>query len=315
MLTLVTGATGFLGRRVVQELLGRRHEVRCLVHVPGRERLFDHRLVEVHYGNVLEPESLAAAFYDVEAVVHLVAIIRPTRRLTFDLVNRLGTANVVAAARDAGVRDFQHVSAIGAGSDRSYPFLFSKWQAEREVINSGLPYTIIRPSLLFGEGDEFLTALAALIRVFPLVPVLGAGSNRLQPVAADDIARCIGMSVGRQDLKGRVLALGGPQRLSYNEVLTEVALAMDKRRKKVHLPVAPAYVAAAILQRLVAKAPITTDQIRMLGIRNVAEADGVERAFGFTPRRLRGNIDFVNSVGFMDGLGMVLGFPPSRPVP
>ena len=145
MLVMVTGATGFLGRRVVRELLERHHRVRCLVHVPGRERIFDHRDVEVHYGNVLDNDSLSQAMYDVESVVHLVAIIREGRRATFDLVNRQGAANVVAAAKAAGVREFQHVSAIGAANDSAYPYLYSKWQAEQEVANSGLLHTISAP--------------------------------------------------------------------------------------------------------------------------------------------------------------------------
>ena len=128
---MVTGGTGFLGRRVVQELLDRHHRVRCLVHVPGRERIFDHRTVEVHYGNILEPRSLAQAFYNVESVVHLAGIIRSSRRVTFDLTNRLGTVNVLEAAKEARVREFHHVSAAGAANNPIYPFHYSKWQAEQ----------------------------------------------------------------------------------------------------------------------------------------------------------------------------------------
>ena len=309
MLVVVTGATGFLGRRVVRELLARRHQVRCLVHVPGRERIFDHREVEVHYGNVLDSGSLTAAFYNAEAVVHLVAIIRPTRRLTFDLVNRQGTANVAAAAREAGARQFQYVSALGAANDQSYSYFYSKWRAEQEVVNSGSPYTIMRPGVLFGQGDEFITALARLVRLFPLAPVFGSGNNRLQPIAADDLARCIAISLERNDLRGRTIDLGGPQRLSYNDVVAEVALAMNQRRLRFHVPMPLAYAASWVMQCLLPKAPITTDQLQMLRLRNVGEEDEVERSFGFTPRPLRGNIDFVNSVGFADSLRMVLGLP------
>ncbi len=310
MLVLVTGATGFLGRRVVQELLDRHHQVRCLVHVPGRERIFDHRSVEVHYGNVLDPASLAVALYNVEAVVHLVAIIRPTHRMSFDLVNRQGTANVVAAAKEARVREFHHVSAVGAANDPTYPYHYSKWQSEQEVVNSGLPFTIIRPSIMFGQGDEFINSLAGLVRLFPIVPVIGSGKIRFQPMAVEDVASCIGMSVERQDLKGRTLDLGGPDRFSYNEIVSEVARAMGKRRLRFHVPTLPVLVAATLFQGLMQRAPITTDQIRMLGLRNVAEVGEVERSFGFTPRPLRSNIDFVNSVGFLDSLQMVLGFIP-----
>ena len=312
MVVMVTGATGFLGRRVVHELLERGYQVRCLVHTPGRERIFDHRAVEVQYGSVGDPASLSNAFYDVEAVVHLVGMIRRRRRDTFEEVHRAGTANVLAAARDAGARHFLHVSVIGAANDQSFPYLYTKWLGEQEVINSGIPYTIFRPSMLFGEGDEFLNAMAGLVRLFPLVPVIGSGKNRLHPLAVEDLARCIAITLGREDLKGQTVDLGGPRRLSYNEVVAAVSTAMGKRRLRFHLPVWFMYAAAAVSQRLLPRAPITTDQLKMLGIRSVAEMGEVERVFGFTPRPMEGNIDFVNSVGVGDGIQMLLGSMPRR---
>ena len=312
LVVLVTGATGFLGRRVVRELLERRHQVRCLIHTPGRERMFDHRAVEVQYGDVRDPASLSHAFYDAEAVVHLVGVIRRKRGNAFEEVHREGTANVVAAAKDAGARHFLHVSVIGAANDRNHPYLYTKWLGEQEVINGGVPYTIFRPSMLFGEGDEFLNALAGLVRLFPLVPVIGSGNNRLHPLAVDDLARCIAVTLGRDDLKGRTLDLGGTERMNYNEVVAVVAAAMGKRRLRFHLPVWLMYAAAVVNQAVMPRPPITTDQIKMLGIRSVAELGEVERVFGFTPRSMEGNIDFVNSVGVADSIQMLLGSMPWR---
>ena len=312
MVVLVTGATGFLGRQVVHELLERRHQVRCLVHTPGRERVFDHRTVEVQYGNVRDTASLSNAFYDVDAVVHLVGIIRRGRRNSFEEVHREGTANVVAAAKEAGATHFLHVSVIGAANDQTYPYLYTKWLGEREVIDGGIPYTIFRPSVLFGEGDEFLNALAGLVRLFPLVPVIGTGKNRYHPLAVDDLARCIAITLGREDLKGQTLDLGGSKRMNYNEVVAEVASAMGKRRLRFHLPVWLMYAAAMVSQGFMPRPPITTDQLKMLSIRSVAELGEVERVFGFTPRPMEGNIDFVNLVGVADGIQMLLGSMPRR---
>ena len=312
MVVLVTGATGFLGRRVVHELLERRHQVRCLVRTPGTERIFDHRTVEVQYGNVLDTASLSNAFYDVEAVVHLVGIIRPRRRNSFEGVHREGTANVLAAAKESGASHFVHVSVVGAANDQSYPYLYTKWQGEREIIESGVQYTIFRPCVLFGEGDEFLNALAGLVRLFPMVPVVGSGKNRYHPLAVDDLARCIAMTLGREDLKGQTLDLGGTKRMSYNQMVTEVASAMGKRRWRIHLPVWLMYAAAMVSQGFMPRPPITTDQLKMLSIRSVADLGEVERVFGFTPRPMEGNIDFVNAVGVADGIQMLLGSMPNR---
>ncbi len=312
MVVLVTGATGFLGRRVVRELLERGHQVRCLVHTPGQERMFPHREVEVQYGSIGDPASLKSAFYHAESVIHLVGVIRPTRRNSFDAVHREGTANVLAASKEAGASHFLHVSVIGAANDRTYPYLYTKWLGEQEVVKSGMHFTIFRPSMLFGEGDEFLNALAGMVRLSPFVPVIGSGKNRLQPLAADDLARCIAITLGREDLKGKTIDLGGTERLSYNELVTEVAKAMGKRRLRFHLPVWLMRVVAAVSQGILPRAPITTEQIKMLGIRSVAEMGEVERVFGFTPQSLAGNIDYVNSVSIGDGIQMLLGAMPSR---
>ncbi|MSQ07096.1 MAG: NAD-dependent epimerase/dehydratase family protein, partial [Dehalococcoidia bacterium] len=208
---LVTGATGFLGRRVVRELLDRGHRVRALVHTPGREALLPPGSVTVHQGSVSQPESLAAACWGVDAVVHLVAIIRRSKGASFDDVNRQGTANVVAAAKAAGgVQKLVHVSVIGAADNPALPYLQSKWQGEQAVVNSGVPYTILRPSLLFGEGDEFLNTLAGLVRVLPVVPVVGSGRNQFQPIAAEDLAKCVALALERPPLNGQTIEIGGP---------------------------------------------------------------------------------------------------------
>ena len=312
MLVLVTGATGFLGQRVVRELIARRHNVRCLIHSPGKERVFDHNSVEIHYGSIMTPEALQQAFHDVQSVVHLVGIIRPGRGASFDGIHRQGTANVVAAAREAGAREFIYVSAMGARSNPSYPYFHSKRQAELEVVSSDIAYTVLRPSVIFGEGDEFLTALAGLLRLGPITPVIGGGMNRMQPVAADDVARCISASVGNSTVKNRTINLGGPHRLSYNDLLDEVAMALGKHCRRVHIPAFVARPAIAVMERILPRAPVTSDQIKMLDIRNVSEGRELEQAFGFTPKPLRGNIDYVKSVGFGDALRMVMGISAPR---
>ena len=313
MVVLVTGATGFLGRRVVQELLAHNYQVRCLVHTPGRERIFADRSVDVQYGSVSDPDALTSACQGVEFIVHLVAIIRQSKRAKFDGVNRQGTANVIAAAQEAGsVKHFIQIGAVGVSDNRRYPYLYSKWQGEREVIHSGIPSTIIRPSLIFGEGDEFVTALAALARAFPLIPVVGTGRNRLQPILAEDVARCIALALDRDDLKGKTVEIGGPQQLSYNEVVGVVARTLGKRGLRFHLPVWFMWLNVMLMELMLPRPPITLEQLRMLPIRNVAELNSVEETFGFAPRPMEGNIDFVKTIGLRDALKISLGFMPSH---
>ncbi|PKB83235.1 MAG: hypothetical protein BZY88_02790 [SAR202 cluster bacterium Io17-Chloro-G9] len=312
MLVLVTGATGFLGRRVVQHLLDHHHSVRCLVHTPGGERIFEDRSLDIYYGNVSDPEALSEALQGVDAVIHLVAIIRQRRGATFDAINRQGTANVAAAAKQSTVKHFIHVSANGVTNDSSYKYLYSKLQGEQEVISSGLSYTIFRPALMYGRGDEFLNTLAGLTRILPVVPVVGSGRNRFQPIDVDDVARSLVLAVDRQDLKGKILEIGGPEQLSYNDILAAVARTLGKRRWRLHLPVWLMYLATLVIQIVQPRPAITTEQLRMVTRRNVSEFGVVEQTFGFTPKVMEGNIDYVKSVTAGDGFSIAMGLRPTR---
>ena len=165
---------------------------------------------------------------------------------------------------------------------------------------------------MFGTGDEFLNTLAGLVMTAPVVPVAGSGRNRFQPIAVSDMARCLALAVDREDLKGKTVEIGGPDQLSYNEVISIIARTLGKRRLHFHVPVWLMYLVTAIIQKVVSRPPVTTDQLRMIAIRNVAEPGIVEQTFGFTPRTLEGNIEFIRSVGFWDGIKIALGSMPAH---
>ena len=312
MVALVTGATGFVGRQVVRALCSRGMEVRCLVHTPGRERVLAGQPVDVHYGNVGDPAALKAAFYDVDIVVHLVAVIRESGNTTFEAVNQRGTANVVAAAVEAGAEHFIQLSAIGAADNPSYPYLYTKWRGEQEVIASGLPYTILRPSLQFGEGDEFINTLAGLVRASPIVPVAGSGKATFQPIAVDEVARCVAEAAGAQELKGKIVEIGGPDHLSYNDMIDIIAQTFQMRRVRLHIPLPLMRPVVKLMEAVLPRPPATTVQLQMLAVPNVAGLNTVEDVFGFKPRPLRGNIEYIKGIGIWDGVRIALGLMPSR---
>ena len=268
--------------------------------------------MDVHYGSVGDEAALEAAFYDVDVVVHLVGVIRQKGRATFQGVNRRGTERVVSAAKEAGVKHFIYASAIGAADDNRYPYLYSKWQAEQAVIKSGLRYTILRPSIQFGPGDEFINTLAGLVRAFPVVPIVGKGRNRFQPISVSDVAKCIAQSVGNEEVQGKIIEIGGPDHLSYIDIVDIIADTYQFRRLKFHVPVAAVRPVVKLMETLLPRPLAATDQLKMLPIPNIAKLHTVEEAFGFRPARLQGSIDYIQGIGFWDGLRIALGFMPRR---
>ena len=296
MTVLVTGSTGFLGRQVVQRLVETNHDVRVMVRRPGTESIFASPPNEVCYGNVSDPDALMEACRGISEVIHLVAVIRGGAR-QFDAINRQGTANLIAAAKEAGsVRRFVHLSALGAANAPNLRYLHSKWAGEREVINGGIPYVIIRPSLIFGPGDEFTNAVAALVRAVPVTPVIGSGNNRLQPIHVDDVAHCVALSVSGNVRGNRVIEIGGPSQLAYNEIVRTITRTLGRRRILMNVPVWKLRAPIALMELLTSKPPINTAMLQLVTLRNVAETDSVEREFGFAPRPLAGNIDHVKEM-------------------
>ncbi|MDE2861660.1 MAG: complex I NDUFA9 subunit family protein [Chloroflexota bacterium] len=309
---LVTGATGFVGRNVVRALRTRGRDVRCLVRSPGRARRIVDYGVELAYGDVTDPPSVARAMDGVDAVVHLVAVIRERGRRTFDLVNRQATETVAYEARLAGVRHMVHVSAIGAQEDPAYPYLNSKWQGEQAVLRSGVVYTIIRPSLLFGEGDEFVNTLAGMVRAFPIVPVAGTGKTVLQPISVEEVGAIVAEVAGDPRFGGRTIEIGGPQRLTYDEIVDVVKRTLGVRRLKVHIPLSLMFAAVRVMEAVIPNPPATTNQLRMLALDNVTDEPPVESVFRIKPRTLEGNVGYIRTMSYLEALRVALGFMPGR---
>ena len=312
MIALVTGATGFLGRQVVKALGDLGIEVRCLVHTPGKEDVFGRTRVDVHYGSISDPDSISAALYNVDAVVHLVAVIRERGSATFEAINHRGARNVARAAAQAGVKHLVHVGAIGSVDDARLPYLHSKWRGEQAVMESGVPYTIVRASILFGAGDEFINSLAGLVKAFPVATVAGNGRNKFQPIAVDEAAKCVALAVQRQGPLGETVEIGGPQHLSYNDIVNTICRTYRARRLKLHIPLFAMRPAVKLMEKLMPRPPVTTEQLGMVSLDNIAELGTVEKVFGFSPRPLQGNIGYIRDISAFEGLKMALGKMPKR---
>ena len=287
MKLFIGGGTGFVGGHVVRELLGKGHQLRLLVH----RRSTAVEGVEQVEGDVTRLESFEQAAAGCDGVINLVGIIRefPARGITFQHLHVQATANMLAAAAKAGVRRYLQMSALGTRPDAVSGYHRTKHQAEELVRASGLEWTILRPSLIYGPQDAFVTMLAGQLRLAPVMPVMGSGTYRLQPIHADDVARCFALALEIPATIGHSYELCGNDRLSFNDLLDEVAAALGKSAP--FKPRAPLGFMKAVIPYLqnIPQFPITSDQLQMLLEESIC--DGCwKTTFGFEPRAFKAGI-------------------------
>jgi uncharacterized protein YbjT (DUF2867 family) len=266
MTVLVTGATGFIGPNVAHALRAREEPVRALVRRPERATQLVAWGVELAPGDVTDPLSLAAAVEGVDTVVHLVAIIRGSRD-DFERVMAQGTRDLVAAARAAGVRRFVLASALGLDESTkdSVPYYRAKWEMERAVRESGLEYTIFRPSFVFGRDGGVLPTFVRLARYAPVTPIVGPGTQRLQPIWVDDVAEYYTRAVSEPGAANRTFEIGGPDAVTWDDFWERLKRVLGAHRPSVHVPFAAMRLQAALTERLPG-APVTRDQLTMLAL-------------------------------------------------
>jgi NADH dehydrogenase len=261
---LVTGGTGFIGPHVVHALRTRDTPVRALVRDPARATRLAAWGVGLARGDVTDPASLHAACEGVDDVVHLVAIIRG-RPADFERVMAEGTRNVVAAAQAAGVRRIVLASALGLDerTKDAVPYFAAKWEMERAVRESGLEHVIFRPSFVFGRDGGVLPTFVRLARFAPVTPIIGPGTQKLQPIWVEDLAEYYARAIREQTATNRTFEVGGPEAVSWNEFWDRLRRVLGVRRPSLHVPFGPMRLQAALTERLPG-APVTRDQLTML---------------------------------------------------
>lgn len=278
MKILVTGATGFVGPRIVHALRAHGRDVRVLARRPSSATYVSGLGAEVVAGDVTDPVSLRAALAGCTHVVHLVAIIRG-RPEQFHRVMTVGTQNLVAAAQEAGVERFLLMSALGTSETTkdTVPYFAAKWAEERAVVASGLEYTIFRPSFVFGRDGGALPTFIRQVKLSPVVTVIGQGLQRSQPIWVEDVAAYVAAAVESPAAGNRVLELGGPDVVDWNGLYLTIAKVLGKRRRLVHVPIGIARSGARLTERLPG-APLSVDQVAMLqGADNVvSNTDAVD---------------------------------------
>jgi len=234
---LVTGGTGFVGQEVVAKLVALGQPVRVLVRHPERGTPFDHQpLVEIVPGDALKPETLPAAMAGVHAVIHLIGIITETSHITYEQAHTEATRNVLAAAKQAGVTRWVQMSAIGTRPHARSRYHLTKWAAEELVRHSGLDWTILRPSLIYGydERDRLLNLLRRVLswpfdflQLYSL-PLLNGGDSLIQPVSVRDVAHCFALAPSKESAIGHTFDLVGPEAFSWREMIFKILAKLGK---------------------------------------------------------------------------------------
>jgi len=263
---LVTGATGFVGGHVVHALRADDRPVRALVRDrrKGGERL-EAWGCDVVEGDVTKPETLRTAAVGCDAVIHLVAI-RQGRPEQFQRVMVDGTRNLIAAAREAGVGRFVHMSALGVSEETKdlVPYFGAKWQMEQDVQAGEIPHVIFRPSFVFAKDGGILPTFAKLARLTPVTPIIGGGRQRIQPIWADDVGAYFSKAVDLDGATGRTFELGGPDAVTWNEFWERLKRVRRMRRPSVHMPMSLMRMNALVTERLPGNIPLTRDLLKML---------------------------------------------------
>ncbi len=298
MTVLVAGGTGFIGRAVVSGLRREGHEVRVLTRGSRGGNPFVHdRGVTLVTGDVRDAGSLTDAMQGVDTIVgavqfpgHPVEV--PRKDLTYDEYDRKGTENLVSAGKKAGVTRFVYLSGAGVGQGKTEEWFVAKDKAEAAVRGSGMSWTIIRPSWVYGPRDRSLNRFASFARMLPFVPLTGSGKNRVRPVHVDDVATVVALALKLPAAENQVFEVGGPQLLSMRQIVHTMLEVMGKKRLVLPAPQPIVKLGAALLYRLPGRllSPRAVDFVNAEGdVDNRALHDGL----GFHPRALAEGISYL----------------------
>ena len=277
----VFGGTGFVGRQIVRELAGRGYRIKVASRVPERAYFLKPAGVvgqvvpfQCEYSN---SDSIAQAVAGADVVVNCIGILfEKGKKNSFQHAHVDVPASIAGACKKAGVRHFVHVSALGADKAESR-YAKSKFEGEKAVLSNFPDATILRPSVIFGEDDEFFNMFAEMARYVPVLPLIGGGETKFQPVYVGDVADAVMVAIDDRAACGRIYELGGPEVITFKEVYERVFRYTNRRRALMHVPFGLAKVQATFLSVL-PHPPLTRDQVESLKTDNVVsdDAQGLE---------------------------------------
>ena len=293
---LVTGGNGYVAKHTIQQLVRKGENVTALVRSEANFDKIRALGATPIKGDVTDPASLAQALQGVDRVIHLAAVNRNRGSSTMAAVNTQGTINIVNASKQAGVKQLVAVVGLGADARKPYPLAQTQGVGVDYLINSGVPYTELEASVIFGEGDEFINTLAGLARFPPFMVVPGDGKSKFQPIAVQDVAACAIKSLDNSNVLNKRLEICGSTVVTLESIIDAILTEMKLRRIKVHMPVGLLKIAVMLMDKTLPRAPITPSLLAQLGVDNVATDNATAKVFGIQPQALANGISYVKEM-------------------
>jgi uncharacterized protein YbjT (DUF2867 family) len=292
---LVTGGTGFVGWHIVRSAVAAGHETISLSRGVHRgTHVYPVRNVHL---DLVRPQGLLEVLSGVEAVVHAAGIVRTQRDQGWERAHVGASANLVEACKRAGVRKIVHLSALGVHARAPSAYLRSKWEAEKVVENSGLAYTIFRPSLIFGTGDRVVSQLLTITRYSPIVPVLGDAGLTVQPVWVGDVTTAVLKSTVDSSTDDAVYELGGPQSMTIPDVIDTIKRGTGSAAWPVRLPHVVSGTLVRLGEQLLSHPPVTQEELVSLAAGGTCDPNPAAVTFGLRMRALADVLPEYRSVG------------------
>ena len=282
---VVTGAAGLVGTRTCTLLSERGWKVRAVVRNPTKaaEQL-GHLNLEIRSGDIRDTQSMRSALQGAGSLVHLAAIAIEKKGERYEDTNTAATKTLLEAAQAESVDRIVYMSQNGADSRSPHRFLRSKGAAQDLVTSSGMRWTVLKPSVIFGPDDEFVNVLARLVRLSPVVyPLPGGGTARFQPIAVGDVAQAIVKCLEDRSTIGRTYSLGGAAPLTLREMTERILVAMNASRVLVGVPVPLLRPLVAAAQSVLPNPPVTTGLLELLKFDNVIASNDLVNELGISP--------------------------------
>lgn len=274
----IFGGSGFVGRAITKQAVAAGHQVTVACRHPERARDMLVEGVKLVKADITQAQAVRNTVAGHDCVINLVGLLFQAGRNTFSAAHVQGTEHILAGCKDAGIQQYLHMSALGAGEVPDSLYASSKAEAEAHVRKSGLNWTIFRPSIIYGDNDSFFNKFKDMLKLAPVLPLI-AGEARFQPVWVEDVARAFILSINNRHAAGQTFALGGPKTYSFRELMVMLMTTMGVHRLLLPVPMFAAKIMAFFMQ-LLPVPPLTPDQLKLLQHDNVIKGRNFPDMFG-----------------------------------